>query len=142
MGSDFIPDPQGLHQHSLEWPVDAPMYPPVSAPVSIRAWSLRKYLKPQRKYICMSKLVLFRLWLKVCTPLPCSAIMCLVNCRGPTDPRTTGTCSRPATGHSSSTRTTGHSCSEFATGHSSSIRATGHWSRNQSVMPGNNFNLK
>ena len=34
MGSDFIPDPQGVHQHSLEWPggAYAPMHPPVSAP--------------------------------------------------------------------------------------------------------------
>ena len=36
MGSDFILDPQGVHQHSLEWPggAYAPMHPPVSAPVS------------------------------------------------------------------------------------------------------------
>ena len=35
MGSDFIPDLQGVHQHSLEWPggANAPMHPPVSAPV-------------------------------------------------------------------------------------------------------------
>ena len=34
MGSDFIPDPQGVHQHSLDWPggAYAPMHPPVSAP--------------------------------------------------------------------------------------------------------------
>ena len=34
MGSDFIPNLQGVHQHSLEWPwgANAPMNPPVSAP--------------------------------------------------------------------------------------------------------------
>ena len=39
MGSDFIPDPQGVHQHSLEWPEGAyaPMHPPVSAPDSSSA---------------------------------------------------------------------------------------------------------
>ena len=40
MGSDFIPDPQGVHQHSLEWPggAYAPMHPPVSAPAG--AWDV------------------------------------------------------------------------------------------------------
>ena len=37
MGSDFISDLQGVHQHSLEWPggANAPMHPPVSAPVPV-----------------------------------------------------------------------------------------------------------
>ena len=34
MGSDFISDLQGVHQHSLEWQggANAPMHPPVTAP--------------------------------------------------------------------------------------------------------------
>ena len=37
MGLDFISDLQGVHQHSLEWPggANAPMHPPVTAPVRI-----------------------------------------------------------------------------------------------------------
>ena len=37
MGSDFISDLQGVHQHSLEWlgGANAPMHPPVTAPVNI-----------------------------------------------------------------------------------------------------------
>ena len=36
MGSDFIPDLQGVHQQSLKWPggANAPTHPPVSAPAA------------------------------------------------------------------------------------------------------------
>ena len=59
MGSDFIPDPQGVHQHSLEWPggAYAPMHPPVSAPdhtVVYELESIKEWLKIGLELLCSS----------------------------------------------------------------------------------------